>query len=331
MVPRSESPATILVVDDDPGINDLLGDTLRGFGYLTLHAYDGLQAVEMLESQPVDLVITDVIMPKMDGFELCARVKRRTSEHFTPVIILTGSNNREDRIHGLDLGADEFVTKPFDAVELKVRVRSLLRLKSLFDELESAELVLFTLASTVAAKDPYTKGHCQRIAHNAVVVGVEMGLSQAELRAIQRGGYLHDIGKIGVPDAILQKTSPLTKEEFQIMMEHTVRGEEICRPLKTLAPALPIIRSHHERMDGTGYPDGLKGEAIPLGARIVAAVDLFDALITDRPYRSGLSRPDTVTKIHQAAESGHLDPNVVAVLAKIVRDSPELILTGWPT
>jgi putative two-component system response regulator len=323
---QKPSGGYILVVEDDVGVNALLNDTLQSFGYRTVAAFDGVEAMEVLGRESVDLVLTDINMPRMNGFDLCHNIKKLFRNKFIPVIILTGSGSRENRIRGIEIGADEFLSKPFDTVELQARVRSLLKLKRFTDELENAEQVLFSLALTVAAKDPYTRGHCHRIAHNAVTVGQEMGLFEDELRGIQRGGYLHDIGKIAIPDIILQKQGTLSEDETRVMMDHTVRGEEICRPLQTLAAALPVIRHHHERMDGKGYPDGVAGDKIPLGARIVAAVDLLDALITDRPYRRGLPLKVAVTILNEAAANGHLDPSVTGLLARIVTQTPERLM-----
>jgi len=205
-------------------------------------------------------------------------------------------------------------------VEIKARIGSLLRLKQVTDELVNAEEVIFSLALAVEAKDPYTKGHCHRLSYMGVEVGRRLSLSEEERQAIKRGGILHDIGKIGVPDNILLKPTSLDDAERELMMEHPVKGEEICKPLRTLAPTLPIIHHHHERIDGGGYPDGLKGDEIPIGARIVAAVDVFDALTTDRPYRGALPVKEAVRTLHEASDSGHLDPDVVNQLLEIVND-----------
>ena len=325
-----ENRHTILIVEDDPGVNALLRDTLQSFGFKTLNCFDGREALDKLAANPVDLVLTDVFMPRMNGFELCQAVKHKMHQGFIPVIILTGSASREHRIHGLDIGADEFLSKPFDPIELRVRVNSLLKLKAFTDELENAEQVLFSLALTVAAKDSYTRGHCLRIAHNALAVGRALGLPETDQRALYRGAFLHDIGKIAIPDSILQKSAKLDDAEILVMMEHTVRGEEICHPLKTLAGALPAIRHHHERLDGKGYPDGLIGDAIPAIARIVAAVDLLDALITDRPYRRGLPLDKAILMLADAAGSGHLDPEITATLTGLVSREPATLMLDRP-
>ncbi len=302
-------------------MNGILRNMLQRLGYRTGQAYDGVEALDLIAAEMPDLVITDINMPRLNGFELTERIKTELSEQYVPVIILTGTEERKDRIHGLEIGADEFLFKPFDPVELRVRVGSLLKLKRFTDDLESAEHILFTLALTVAAKDAYTRGHCQRIADNARVVGELIGLDEQQLQTLWRGAFLHDIGKLAIPDRILLKADALDEQEFHLMMEHTVKGEEICRPLRTLEPALPIIRSHHERVDGNGYPDNLSGEDIPLGARIVAAVDLFDALITDRPYRSRLPLPRAVDMLREAAHNGHIDPAIGEILVRAISES----------
>lgn len=325
-----ESNYTILIVEDDPGVNALLRDTLESFGYNTVVSFDGADALAKLKTHRFDLVLTDVFMPRVNGFEVCQAVKRDMHAGFIPVIILTGSASREHRIHGLDIGADEFLSKPFDPIELRVRVSSLLKLKAFTDELENAEQVLFSLALTVAAKDSYTRGHCLRIAHNTVAIGRAIGMSESDLRALYRGAFLHDIGKIAIPDNILQKAGQLDEAEISTMMEHTIRGEEICHPLKTLAQSLPAIRHHHERMDGKGYPDGLTGDAIPLTARIVGACDLLDALITDRPYRRGLPLDQAVRMLEEASNNGHLDPDLTAVLTGLISHQPSDLMLARP-
>ena len=312
-------PPKILIVEDDPGILNYLGDVLTHFGYQTIKANDGLEALERFEEEPPDLVITDVFMPRLNGFDLCARIKDDRRTRLIPVVMVTGMNSLGNRVRGIEVGADDFLSKPVQQVELKARIRSLLRLKQVTDELENAEEVIFSLALAVEAKDHYTKGHCHRLAYMGVEVGCRLALSEEELQSIKRGGILHDIGKIGVPDCILLKPDLLDDIERKRIMEHPVKGGEICSPLRTLSSTLPIIYHHHERIDGQGYPTGLKGDDIPVGARIIAAADVFDALTTDRPYRSALPVGEAIQVLHEAVDDGHLDCDVVNQLIDIVK------------
>jgi putative two-component system response regulator len=217
----------------------------------------------------------------------------------------------QDRVRGIAAGADDFLIKPLERTELLARVRSLLHLKAFTDELDRSESVLMTLGASIEGKDPYTKGHCERLADLSSRLGKSMGLGAEEITALRRAGSLHDIGKIAVPDAILLKPGPLTPEEAAVMKTHPEVGEKICAPLRTLRHVLPIIRHHHEKMDGTGYPDGLRGERIPMAARILQIVDVYDALTTERPYRRALVRADALRTLRAEAERGWWDARVL--------------------
>ncbi|MCB2200069.1 response regulator [bacterium] len=313
----------ILVAEDEEATRSLMGSMLENLGYQPLLTADGVEALEALEVERPDLVLSDVLMPRMNGIELCRTIKSNSETRLIPVVLVTGLGSTEDRVRGIEAGADDFLAKPFQLAELTARLRSLLRLKQFTDELVHAEEVIFSLALAVEAKDPYTRGHCQRLARFSVEAGKRMGLGEEELQALRRGGILHDIGKIGIPEAILLKAGPLTTEEIGVMRHHPLKGEQICKPLRTLAGTLPIIRHHHERMDGDGYPDKLKGEEIPLGARIIAAVDYFDALITDRPYRKALPQEEALRLLHGAVDTGHLDRDIVQIVTSIVHEVGE--------
>ncbi len=313
----------ILIVEDEPANLNVLDLLLRQMGYRTFCAHDGLEAKEFMEKELPDLVLTDVMMPRMDGYELCTWIKSNPITRLIPVVLLTGLNRLDDKIHGIETGADDFLTKPFEHVELRARITSLLKLKSFTDELENAEGVIFSLALAVEVKDHYTQGHCFRLSQHGMEVGRRLGLDDDMLQAIRRGGILHDIGKIGIPDRILLKPGPLTGSEREIMRAHPEKGEGICKPLHTLAPALPIIRNHHERVDGNGYPDGLKSDEIHIGAKIIAAVDLFDALVTDRPYREALPFREALRILQAARDDGHLDKDVTRVLVGFVSEIAE--------
>jgi len=263
-------------------------------------------------------------MPKLDGYEVCRRLKGNSETVFIPIVMVTSLSRLEQKIKGIEAGADDFLTKPFNSVELITRVRSLLKVKQLTDELENAETVLFSLALGVEAKDPYTEGHIFRVATLALKLGRRLGLSAEHQESLWKGGILHDIGKIGVPDAILNKAGRLTPEEEAQMQVHVIVGERICQPLRSIRYLLPVIRHHHEKFDGTGYPDGLRGEAIPITARIVGIVDMYDALITDRPYRSRLSRQEAFGILRAGAADRTLDPALVASLIAMVEQEEGL-------
>jgi putative two-component system response regulator len=309
---------TILVVDDNAQNVELLTALMQVEGYEVVSVVDGLEALAQVATSPPDLILLDIMMPKLDGYAVCRRLKQEAPTRLIPVVLLTALGAEEARIRGIEAGADDFITKPFSRTELKARVRSLLKLKTFTDELEHAEAMLLALGRTVEAKDPYTQGHCERLAAYSVVLGRELGLPPEELTALDRSGFLHDLGKIGIPDTILLKPGSLSEAEWAIMREHTVIGERICLPLRSLQRVLPIIRHHHERWDGSGYPDGLKGEAIPLTARILQVVDIFDALRTERPYKPALPLQTACDMLRDEVARGWRDPGVVEPFIKLV-------------
>ena len=309
---RELSPRPRILVVDDQEANALLVEaTLAPQGYEIIQAPDGKCALDLVAIDPPDLILLDVMMPGMDGYEVCAQLKEDERTRLIPVVMLTSLSEMEDRIRGIEVGADDFLSKPFHQAELSARVRSLLKLKQFTDELEQAEDVLCTLALSVEAKDAYTEGHCERLSRYSVALGRSLGLSQEYLKALRRGGYLHDVGKIAIPESILNKKAGLTEEEWEIMREHPMIGERICKPLKSLKLVLPIIRYHHERWDGSGYPDRLKGQEIPLTARILQTVDIYDALITARPYKPSLEGGQVFSIMKEEAEKGWRDPELL--------------------
>src|SRR6266576_3182064 len=275
----------VLVVDDGAANRELIRMYLSTIDCEVRLAADGVAALEMIEREPPDLVLLDVRMPGMDGYEVCRRIKSTPRGKLLPVVMITGLSQTKHRVAALEAGADDFMTKPVEGAELTARVRSALRLKELYNTLDSAEQVIFSLASAVEAKDSFTERHTQRVGEAARHVGRRLGLPEFALDALYRGGIIHDIGKIGVPDAILLKPGPLDEAETARMQAHVVIGESIVRPLRSGTSLLPIIRNHHERYDGRGYPDRLMGSAIPRLARIVSVCDAFDALVNDRPSR----------------------------------------------
>lgn len=279
----------VLVVDDEAVNRKLAQELLSSRGYQVAVASDGEEAISKVRTIRPDLILLDVMMPRLDGLQTCRILKQDDETRLIPVVLLTALSSMEDRVAGIEVGADDFLTKPFNKVELLARVRSLIRVKHLNDQLERTENILFALAVAVEAKDPYTEGHLHRLEEYAARISSALALPAHAKRVNEYGALLHDIGKIGIPEAILNKPGKLTPEEFAIIKQHPEIGERICRPLRFGAEISPIVRGHHERWDGGGYPDGLAGDAIPLGARIVAVADAFDAMTTDRPYRKALA------------------------------------------
>ena len=310
MTPLENGRARVLVVDDEESNRKLLSRLLSS-DYDVQTAADGEEALALVEERDVDVVLLDVRLPGLDGFEVCSRLKKMERMRLVPVVLVTGHGAREHRIRGIHAGADDFLIKPFDAEELHARGASLARLKEYTDELESAEAILRSLALTIDARDPYTDGHCERLSRFAVALGRSLALSKDELSALARGGYLHDIGKIGIPDSILLKPARLTPDEYEFMKQHTLIGDRLCGELRSLRLVRTIVRHHHEVLDGSGYPDGLRGSQVPLLAQIVGVVDLFDAITSSRPYRTALSREHAFAELRGESVRGRRDPRLV--------------------
>ena len=314
----SERP-TILVVEDEPHIRDVLAGLLGALGYRLLMAVSAEQALDVLNVVSPDLVLTDVHLGAMSGIELCARLKADPRYELMPVVILTAVGDLEARVAGLAAGADDFFTKPVEFVELRTRLAALLRVKMLLGQLERAEAVITTLALTIEARDPYTLGHCDRLSRYAVALGQALGLDPDMVRALRLGGYLHDLGKIAVPDGILLKPGPLDPMEQERIRAHPGAGSDLVLGLRSMELVRPIMQHHHEKWNGSGYPDGLKGAAIPLGARIISVVDVFDALHTERPYKAALPRSEAVSLLIRETDAGYWDPKVVETFLEILR------------
>jgi putative two-component system response regulator len=309
----------VLVVDDHPLNLELIEGCLADVDCRVITATDGIEALELVKKDPPDLVLLDVMMPRMDGYEVCQRLKASPEGKLLPVVMVTALGQIADRVRGLEVGADDFIVKPIERVELVARVRSLLRVKQLYDRLDDAQRTIFALARAVEAKDSALESHTERVGMNARRIGEALGLGDDTLDDLLWGGVIHDIGKIGTPDSILLKPGPLTGDEFEIMKQHVFIGEEIARPLRSAHDLLPIIRNHHERIDGNGYPDGLAGEDIPLGARIVAICDAFDAMISDRPYRKGLTHADALATLTAGAGT-QWDARLVGIFHTLVSE-----------
>jgi len=301
----------ILVVDDNDSIAAMLEHLLKTDGHRVTIAHDGREALASVKGCQPDLILTDLDMPHLNGYDVCRQIKQDSATRLIPVVIITGRDAQEARLKAWELGADDFLTKPFQSVEVLARCRSLLRVKRLVDELDSAEAVMFAFARAVEAKCRYTWGHSERVTTYALELARQTGISQTDQEVLRKGGLLHDIGKINMPDAILNKPGALTTGEYDIVKSHPVQGVRIVEPLRSIRDAIPLIRWHHERMDGKGYPDGLFGGSIPLLARILAVADIFDALSSERPYRPALPLPMCLDILRTNAAEGGLDSELV--------------------
>jgi putative two-component system response regulator len=317
---RALRPPSILVVDDEEQNRKLLSRLLFLCGYDVTAVADGETALAHFATSRPDLVLLDVQMPGIDGFEVCRRIKQDSNTRLTPVVLVTALQGRAHKIKGIEVGADDFLTKPFDREELIARAASLVRLKRHTDELESAESVILSLARTIEARDPYTQGHCERLAGYATALGARLRLHEDDLAALRRGGFLHDVGKIGIADSILLKPSALTVAEYDVMKQHPIIGERLCGDLRSLEYVRPIIRHHHERCDGSGYPDRLNGDAIPLLAQIIAVVDTYDAITTTRPYRAARPVELACKELIVGVKQNHFRPDLVEAFVEMGRN-----------
>ena len=301
---RYATAGRILIIDDEPNNVEVLRRVMTRLGYEVLTASNGESGLHAARHQDPDVVLLDVNMPGMNGFEVCRRLKADPATRLTPIVLITTLSGSADRVRGIDAGADDFLSKPPILAELEARVRSLTRLKRHTDELDSAESVILSLGLTIEARDPHTRGHCQRLAAYAAALGARLGLADDQLVALNRGAFLHDVGKIGIPDAVLLKAGRLTAAEYALMQQHPVIGDSLCRELRLLDDVRPIVRHHHEHPDGTGYPDRLQGEDIPLLARILSVVDVYDALTTERPYKQAMSADHAIRELRAEAAKG---------------------------
>ena len=314
----------VLVADDTESVRALFRKLLLAEGHDVIAVQDGAEALDAIEKQHPDIVLLDVQMPRLDGLEVCRRLKSDPATRLTPVVLVTGQSDMSDRIKGIEAGADEFLTKPVHPHELRARVASLSRMKHLIDALDSAEAAFMALALTIEARDPNTNGHCERLAHHAVLLGRTLGLTADDLNALHRGGYLHDVGKVGIPDAVLLKPGKLTAEEMELMRRHPEIGDTLCAPLQSLRHVRPIILGHHERLDGSGYPHGLKGDQVPVLAQIVGIVDVYDALTSRRPYRGALSPEEAGKHLRDEMAQGKFARHYVEAFLDVIGAKAEL-------
>jgi putative two-component system response regulator len=307
----------VLVVDDLAVNRELLEAHLSELGYEVQQAHDGVDALEMIRTREPDLILLDIDMPRLSGLEVCRRVKAHPTRRLIPIVILTALQDRATRLAGLDAGADDFLSKPFDAKELLVRCKVLLRERELDLRLDATENVLRAIARAVSARDRYTIHHAERVGLYAKEIGRASGLDGEDLEVLYLGGVLHDLGKIAVPDRVLLKPGPLDDEELALMRTHSAEGERICESLRSVAHLMPIVRHHHERIDGRGYPDHLAKVDIPMGARIVAIADSWDAMRSDRPYRLGLGVEEARAQV-RAGSGTQFDAAFADVFLRLV-------------
>jgi putative two-component system response regulator len=307
----------VLVVDDIAANRELLEGYLADLGYEVRQARDGIEALDAVAADEPDLILLDIDMPRLDGIAVCEQLKSHPLRRLIPIVILTASNDRDTKLRGIAAGADDYLSKPFDPKELLIRTKVLLRHRALNQRLDATEGVLFALARAVEARDRHTIHHAERVGRYAEAMGAARGFGTEDCELLYHGGVLHDLGKIAIADAILLKPGPLTPAEFARMQQHSVEGERICLSLRSVSYYLPIIRHHHERMDGQGYPDHLAGADIPIGARITAIADSWDAMVSDRPYRAGLDEDEALRRLRQGAGT-QWDPGLVRVFVDLL-------------
>ncbi|MGA7411393.1 MAG: HD domain-containing phosphohydrolase [Bryobacteraceae bacterium] len=325
------SQSRILIVDHSQSNRRILQGVLRELGNDLVEASSTSQALRLVANERIDLVLVDLMAPEIGGPMFCRILKSNSSTQFIPIFLLAPDDQAEKEVIAIASGAHDFLLKPLRHKAVQARVQASLRLKATLDSLDEAEAVLFSLAQSVEERDPAMGEHCQRIALLASSLGIALGLPASDLVSLQRGGFLHDIGKVGIPDHILFKSGPLSSEEWVVMREHTVRGERICQKMRSLRDTLPIIRSHHERWNGSGYPDGLRGEEIPLLARIIQIADIFDALTNKRPYKEAYLPEHAMLILQEETNLGWRDPDLVAKFGEIYpmfRNAPPSPKTG---
>jgi putative two-component system response regulator len=315
----SRERRSVLVVDDDVNVQSFFVRLLTAEGYSVDVAADGLSALATIASHPPDVVLLDVSIPGLDGFDVCRRLRGEASTRLMPIIFITGLHAREQRIEGLAAGADDFLTKPVDTQELLARVRSLVRMKHYTDDLDSATSIIMTLATMIEARDGHSEGHCHRMANYATSLGRALNLSDVDLQVLHRGGFLHDIGMLAIPDRMLRKSGPLDPDEFERVKSHTIIGDALCSQLRSLHAVIPIVRHHHERLDGSGYPDGLQGDQIPLVAQIMGVIDVYEAITRQRAYQLAKPVDEAIVELRRHAERGWRRHYLVETFVSLIR------------
>lgn len=324
-----EERARVLVADDARKNLELIQAVLTLGGYEVITASDGEEAQRKIETEPVDLVLLDVMMPKLNGYELCARLKGNDRTRLIPVVLLASLDELEDKVRAFEVGADDFVHRPIRRAELLARVRSLVGVKRLNEELVNGEDALLALATAIEAKDPYAKGHIERVVDYTTSLGRKIGMSRREQQLMRKAAILHDVGKMGIRESVLFKPGPLTAEEREHLKAHPIIGQSICQSLVRERMVLEVVRHHHERYHGQGYPDGLVGEKIPLAARIMAIADAHDALTSARPYRQQMSEEESLGVLGREAGE-QFDPMLVPVFIDMITARGGLKAPGIP-
>ena len=310
----------VLVIDDSEEQLAFLQRVLVREGYDCVAVTEGRRGLELCQTG-ADVILLDVELPDADGLSICKQLKASPHTALMPVLIMTGRTDDQVTLDALNAGADDFLPKPLRLPEVLARVASAARTKRFSDRLDNAAASIVILGATIEARNPHTSGHCQRLAKYAADLGRRIGLDTDDLVALQHGGYLHDLGKIAVPDSVLFKEGPLSATEFALIKSHPIVGEQICAPLRSLERVRPIIRSHHETLDGSGYPDGLRGSQVPLLAQIMGIVDVYDALTTGRPYRAELSAAAALEILWGEVSDGKRDANLVREFARVIKTS----------
>jgi putative two-component system response regulator len=310
--------ARVLVVDDEAQITRLLTMVLGRDGHEVLTAGDVAAALDAIRDSPPDVIVLDVMLPDSDGISLCRSIKQNAATRLTPVVLMTGLADFEVRLRGLDAGADDFLTKPLDTRELLSRVRALARLKRYTDDLDAAGSIIMTLATMIESRDGQTSGHCHRMANYSTALGRALGLPGADVQTLHRGGFLHDVGMLAIPDDVLRRAGALSDEEFELVKSHTEIGDRLCANLRSLQAVRPVVRHHHERLDGSGYPDRLRGDSIPLLAQIIGIVDVYEAVTSYRPYQRTQSIEQAVDLLQQQVERGWRRRDLVDAFTTLV-------------
>lgn len=313
----TQAPCVLIAVGSEEQ-RSLIAGMLKNEPWQIVGASESEVVIELARAQRADLILLDAQMSGMDGFEICRRMRLDSGLRLMPVVLVSSLDDLDSRVAALDAGADDFLSRPLEQNEVVARVRSLIRIKSMRDRLEDVQHVILSLAKAAEAKDRFTVRHAERVSRSACDLALHVGLANDVIEQLRTGALIHDVGKIAVPDYVLNKPGPLTPAEFDLVKRHTVVGSEIIAPLASQAELRSIVRSHHERYDGHGYPDGLAGEKIPLTARIVAVCDAFDAMVNERPYRPAMPQEVALAKLLEGKDS-QWDGRLVESFVELMR------------
>jgi putative two-component system response regulator len=310
---------SILIAHHDAAVGGRLCSLLFDAGHAPQLVGNRAAALDRARTLHPDVMLVSFDVAGRDDLALCRDWRADRHTHLTPLVLVSDQADRESRWRALEAGADDFVTTPIDRAELLARVRTLARIKRHVDEMDSASAIISTLAVMVETRDGHSEGHCHRMAHYATALGRALGLGEADLQALHRGGFLHDLGMLAIPDSLLRTPGPLQPEDYALIRSHTVIGDELCGKLRSLQAIRPIVRSHHERQDGTGYPDGLAGDAVPLLAQIIGICDAFDAITSKRAYHEQQPASIALTVLQRQVELGWRSADLVAAFGELVQ------------